>query len=62
LTCSGKGNVKVNYKGGALKSGSPGCGESWTVAVETGSADSQITIRLDDRGEIDWTLTITGGD
>jgi hypothetical protein len=61
LTCSGEGNVKVNYRGGAIESGSSGCGESWTVAVVTGSADSQITIRLDDRGEIDWRLTVTGG-
>jgi hypothetical protein len=61
LTCSGEGKVKVNYKGGAIKSGSPGCGETWTVSVITGSPDSHITIRLDDSGEVSWTLSVTGG-
>jgi hypothetical protein len=62
LTCSGEGNAKVNYKGGAVKSGSPGCGETWTVSVVNGSPDSHITIRLDDSGEVSWTLSVTGGD
>jgi hypothetical protein len=62
LSCSGEGKAKVNYKGGAVKSGSPGCGETWTVGVVTGSADSHITVRLDDRGELDWTLTVTSVD
>jgi hypothetical protein len=62
LNCAGEGNAKVNYKGGAVTSGSPGCGEAWTVSVVTGSADSHITIRLDDRGEVDWTLSVTSGE
>jgi hypothetical protein len=62
LSCSGEGKAKVNYKGGAVKSGSPGCGETWTVAVVTGSADSHITIRLDDSGEVNWTLSVTSGE
>lgn len=61
LTCSGRGKAKVNYKGGAIKSGSPGCGETWTVSVINGSPDSHLTIRLDDSGEIHWALTITSG-
>jgi hypothetical protein len=62
LTCSGEGKVKVNYKGGAIKSGSPGCGGTWTVSVITGSPDSHITIRLDDSGEVSWTLSVTGSE
>jgi hypothetical protein len=62
LTCAGEKKAKVNYKGSAVKSGSPGCGETWTVAVVSGSADSQISIRLDESGEVDWTLSVTSGD
>jgi hypothetical protein len=61
LTCSGRGKAKVNYKGGKVESGSPGCGETWTVYVINGSPDSQITIRLDASGEVDWALTVTSG-
>jgi hypothetical protein len=62
LTCSGRGKAKVNYKGGAVRSGSPGCGETWTIAVINGSPDSQITLHLDASGEIDWSLTVTSGE
>ena len=60
LTCSGRGKAKVNYKGGAITSGSPGCGETWTAYVIVGSPDSHITIHLDATGQIDWTLSVTG--
>ena len=59
LTCAGRGKAKVNYKGGAVKSGSPGCGETWTVYVVNGSPDSHITIHLDDGGEVNWILSVT---
>jgi hypothetical protein len=59
LTCSGQGKAKVNYKGGKIVSGSPGCGESWTIYVINGSPDSQITLHLDAKGDIDWSMTVT---
>jgi len=62
LDCSGRGKAKINYKGGAVTSGSPGCGETWTIAVINGSPDSHILIRLDASGDIDWTLTVTSGE
>lgn len=62
LTCSGRGKAKVNYKGGAIRSGSPGCGETWTVYVINGSPDSQITIRLDASGDVNWALTVTSSE
>ncbi|MBN1451250.1 MAG: hypothetical protein JW963_09565 [Anaerolineales bacterium] len=62
LTCSGRGKAKVNYKGGAVRSGAPGCGETWSVFVINGSPDSQISIRLDASGEVDWSLTVTSGE
>ena len=61
MTCSGQGKAKVNYKGGIIKSGSPGCGETWTIYVINGSPDSQITIHLDANGDINWTLSVTSG-
>ena len=61
LNCSGRGKAKVNYKGGMVESGVPGCGETWTIYVINGSPDSQISIRLDASGEIDWSLSITSG-
>ena len=61
LTCSGRGKAKVNYKGGKVSNGSPGCGETWTIDVINGSPDSQITIHLDATGDIDWSLTVTSG-
>jgi hypothetical protein len=62
LTCSGRGKAKVNYKGGLVDSGTPGCGESWKVYVINGSPDSHINIRLDASGDINWTLSVTGGE
>jgi hypothetical protein len=62
LTCSGRGNAKANYKGGAVKSGKPGCGETWTVSVINGSPDSHITVHLDDSGDINWSLTVTSSE
>jgi hypothetical protein len=62
LTCSGRGKAKVNYKGGAVTNGKPGCGETWTVSVINGSPDSHITVHLDDSGDINWTLTVTSGE
>ncbi len=62
LTCSGRGKAKVNYKGGAVTTGEPGCGETWTVSVINGSPDSHITVHLDDSGDINWTLTVTSGE
>jgi hypothetical protein len=59
LTCSGRGKAKVNYKGGKVDSGSPGCGETWTVYVINGSPDSHIKIRLDASGDVNWSLSIT---
>ena len=61
LNCSGRGKAKVGYKGGMIVSGVPGCGETWTIYVIHGSPDSQISIRLDATGAIDWTLTVTSG-
>ena len=61
LTCTGRGKAKVNYKGGIIPSGSPGCGETWAICVIHGSPDSQITIHLDASGDVDWTLAVTGG-
>jgi hypothetical protein len=61
LTCSGRGKAKINYKGGAVKSGSPGCGGTWTIYVIDGSPDSQILIHLDASGDVNWSLTVTGG-
>ena len=62
LDCSGRGKAKINYKGGAVTDGSPGCGETWTIAVINGSPDSHILIRLDASGDIDWSLTVTSGE
>ena len=62
LTCSGRGKAKVNYKGGAVRSGAPGCGETWTVYVINGSPDSHISIRLDASGDVDWTLSVVSGE
>ena len=62
LDCSGRGKAKINYKGGAVTDGSPGCGETWTIAVINGSPDSHILIRLDASGDIDWLLTVTSGE
>jgi hypothetical protein len=62
LTCSGRGKAKVNYKGGAVTTGEPGCGETWTVSVINGSPDSHITVHLDNSGDINWTLTVTSGE
>jgi hypothetical protein len=59
LACSGRGKAKVNYKGGMVDSGSPGCGETWTVYVINGSPDSHIKIRLDASGDVNWSLSIT---
>jgi hypothetical protein len=61
LECNGRGKAKVNYKGGAVRSGSPGCGETWTVFVINGSPDSQIKLHLDATGNVDWKMTVTGG-
>ena len=61
LTCSGRGKAKVNYKGGSVESGLPGCGETWKIYVENNSPDSHITIRLDANGEVTWSLSVTGG-
>ena len=61
LNCSGRGKAKVGYKGGMVVSGTPGCGETWTIYVINGSPDSQISLRLDATGAIDWSLTVTGG-
>jgi hypothetical protein len=58
LTCSGQGKAKVNYKGGIVESGSPGCGETWTISVINGSPDSHITIRLDASGDVNWSLSV----
>lgn len=62
LTCSGRGRAKVNYKGGAVRNGAPGCGETWTVYVINGSPDSHISIRLDASGDVDWTLSVVSGE
>jgi hypothetical protein len=62
LTCSGRGRAKINYKGGAVRDGAPGCGETWTVQIINGSPDSHISIRLDASGDIDWTLSVVSGD
>jgi hypothetical protein len=62
LTCSGQGRAKVNYKGGLVDSGAPGCGESWKVYVINGSPDSHINIRLDASGDINWSLSVTGSE
>jgi hypothetical protein len=62
LTCSGRGKAKVNYKGGLVDSGSPGCGESWKVYVINGSPNSHINIRLDASGDVNWSLSVTGGE
>jgi hypothetical protein len=62
LNCSGRGKAKVNYKGGAVRVGIPGCGETWTVSVIDGSPDSQITLHLDATGDVDWTLTVTSSE
>ena len=62
MDCSGRGKAKINYKGGAVTDGSPGCGETWTIAVINGSPDSHILIRLDASGDINWTLTVTSGE
>lgn len=62
LTCSGQGTAKVNYKGGLVESGSPGCGETWRVYVINGSPDSHISIRLDANGKVNWSLSITSGE
>jgi len=62
MDCSGRGKAKINYKGGAVTSGSPGCGETWTIGVINGSPDSHILIRLDASGDINWTLTVTSGE
>lgn len=61
LTCSGRGKAKVNYKGGLVDSGLPGCGETWTVYVINGSPDSRINIRLDASGDVNWSLSIASG-
>ena len=62
LTCSGQGTAKVNYKGGLVESGSPGCGDTWRVYVVNGSPDSHITIHLDANGKVNWSLSITSGE
>lgn len=62
LACSGQGKAKVNYKGGAVRSGVPGCGETWTVDVTNGSPDSHILIRLDASGDVNWSLSVTNGE
>ena len=58
LICSGEGNAKVNYRGGAVKDGKPACGETWTVLVVNNSPDSHITIHLDNKGEVNWKLSV----
>ena len=62
LACSGQGKAKVNYKGGAVRSGAPGCGETWTVQVVNGSPDSHISIRLDANGDVNWSLSVVSGE
>jgi uncharacterized membrane protein len=62
LSCSGQGKAKVNYKGGKIESGSPGCGESWKIYVINGSPNSLINIRLDANGEVTWSLTVTASE
>ena len=62
LACSGRGKAKINYKGGAVKKGTPGCGETWSAYIINGSPDSHIEIRLDASGDIDWSLTVTGSE
>jgi len=62
LICSGRGKAKVSYKGGAVRSGAPGCGETWTIDVVNGSPDSHINIRLDASGNVDWTLSVVSGE
>jgi hypothetical protein len=58
LSCSGRGNAKVNYKGGRVESGTPACGETWKIYVINGSPDAHVNIRLDASGEINWALTV----
>lgn len=62
LTCSGRGKAKVNYKGGAVRSGAPGCGETWAIYVINGSPDSHISIRLDASGDVNWMLSVVSGE
>ena len=62
MDCSGRGKAKINYKGGAVTKGSPGCGETWTITLINGSPDSHILIRLDASGDINWSLTVTSGE
>ena len=62
LSCSGQGKAKVDYKGGKVESGSPGCGESWKIYVINGSPNSLINIRLDANGEVTWSLTVTASE
>lgn len=60
LTCSG-GTAKVNYNGGSVKNGSPGCNKTWTVFVTNVSADSRVKIYLDSSGHVNWNLVVSGG-
>jgi uncharacterized protein YraI len=60
LTCSG-GTAKVNYNGGSVKSGSPGCNKTWTVFVTNDSSYSNLKIYLDSPGYVNWTLIVAGG-
>jgi hypothetical protein len=60
LTCSG-GTAKVNYNGGSVKSGSPGCNKTWAVFVTNDSSYSNLKIYLDSPGYVHWILIVTGG-
>jgi hypothetical protein len=60
LTCSG-GNAKVNYNGGSVKSGSPGCNKTWTVFFTNVSSNGNLKIYLDSPGYVNWSLVISGG-
>jgi len=60
LTCSG-GNPKVTSVGGAVKNGSPGCNQTWTVFYTNESSKETIKIKLDSNGYVNWTLVISAG-
>ena len=60
LTCSG-GTSKVQYIGGSVKSGFPGCNKSWTVLFTNDSGNGNLKIYLDSAGYVNWTLIVSGG-